>query len=133
MSTWNTRHIHKKPEKKEKGPVKPEKETDKLELFFCHLYEFHFPAPSAPAFVPAELPPRYAIDFGHAVPLHTPVVSSPAVPTISSATDCFIVSSVNFAVPATPVVPASDVTSPAYSVVSSANFVILLTTHSYVL
>ena len=45
MRTWNTRHIHKTPEKKKKGPVDPEKETeeepDKLERFFCHLISPH--------------------------------------------------------------------------------------------
>ena len=80
MRAWNTRHLHKIPEKKEKGPVEPEKgkekETDELELFFCHLFEFHNPVPDAPAFVPAVLPPRLAIDFVPAAP-DTPVFTSP--------------------------------------------------------
>ena len=42
---------------------KEEEESDKLETFFCHLYEFHNPASTASAFVPAELLARYAIDF----------------------------------------------------------------------
>ena len=46
--------------KKEKGPVGPakteaEKEEDKLETFFCKIYEFHNPVPVAPVFTPAEL------------------------------------------------------------------------------
>ena len=65
MCTWKTRHIHKS-EKKKKGPVEPEKEEeeDKLERLFCNIYEFHNPVQNAaPVFVPAELPPRYAINF----------------------------------------------------------------------
>ena len=67
---WRTRHSRNQLiEKKEKGPVAPEKEEeeDKLERFFCHLYEFHNPVPNTPVFVPAELPPRYTINFVPAV------------------------------------------------------------------
>ena len=55
--------------KEKKGPVEPEKEEeeDKLERFFCQLHEFLNPASNAPSFVPAELPPRYAINFVPAV------------------------------------------------------------------
>ena len=84
MREWRTRHSRDQPiEKKKKGPVGPKKEEeeDKLERFFCHVYEFHNPAPNAPSFVPAELPPRYAISF---VPATTPV--PPPVIVLSS---CF--------------------------------------------
>ena len=125
MRMWNTRHIQKIPEKKKKGPVEPEKETekepDRLELFFCHLYEFHNPAPNAPAFVPAELPPRYAIDFVPAASaLHTPaVVPSPPV-LVPSSSDYSVAAA---PVTASPVVPGIAV-SVNLSVVSSANFVL---------
>ena len=37
--------------KEKKGPVEPEKEEeDKLEGFFCHIYEFHNPLPNATVF-----------------------------------------------------------------------------------
>ena len=97
MRTWKARHVHKTVKKK-KGPVGPKKEEeeeDKLERFFFNLHEFHNPVESAPVFVPAVLPPRYAINFVPAV------VSNPAEPVV-----------------------ASPVSSPDYSVVSSANFVI---------
>ena len=73
---WKSRHARNKFEKKEKGPVEPgkEEEEDKLESFFCQLYEFHNPAQDAPAFVPAELPRRYFIKF---VPAVSPVTASP--------------------------------------------------------
>ena len=64
MLFW--RHIHKSEKEKKKGPVGPEKEeeVDKLERLFCLIYEFHNPVQNtAPVFVPAELPPRYAINF----------------------------------------------------------------------
>ena len=74
LGAWKTRHILKPPEKKKKGPVEPgkkEEEEDKLDTFFCHIYEFHNPTPAAPALVPAELPARYVIDFVPAcVPSH---------------------------------------------------------------
>ena len=109
---WKSRHARNRvqiPEKKKKGPVEPEKEnekeTDKLELFFRHLYEFHNPVPDTPAFVPADSPPRYAIDFVPAAPVTvTPVfpspissVISPVVPT--DVTDYSVISSVNFVAP----------------------------------
>ena len=76
MREWRTRHSRNQlPNKKEKGPVEPEKEEeeDKLESFFCHLYEFHNPVSVVPAFVPAELP------FTPAVPsVSVSVTGSPA-------------------------------------------------------
>ena len=111
MREWRTRHSRNANKKEEKGPVEPEKEkekeTDKLELFFCHLYEFHNPITVAPAFVPAGLPPRYAIDF-------VPVAPSP-FPLAASA--------VHFSVsPAAALAPSTSATS-NFSVVSSVNFV----------
>ena len=116
MREWRTRHSRNQPkDKKEKGPVEPEKEKeeDKLERFFCHLYEFHNPVPNTPVFVPAELPPRYAIDFVPAAPAQVAFVpaasavpvSVPAVYTApasgfpyASSTDYSVISSVNSAV-----------------------------------
>ena len=83
------------------GPEK-EEEEDKLERFFCHLYEFHNPVRNAPGFVPTELPHRYAINF---------------VPAVSA-------SSVVPAIAVTAFVPNPVVASSDYSVVSSATFVI---------
>ena len=93
MSAWNTRHLHKIPEKKEKGPVEPEKEKEKdeLEIFFCHLFEFHNPVPVAPVFVLAELPPRYAISFVPAVASHVHVSVSPTAASVISAASDFSV------------------------------------------
>ena len=54
MREWRTRHSRNQLfDKKKKGPVEPEKEVevDKLERFFCQLYEFHNPAPNTPVFV----------------------------------------------------------------------------------
>ena len=111
MCMWKTRHIHKKPEKKKKGPVEPEKvkeeEVDKLESFFCKIYDFHNPVPVAPVFVPAELPPRYAISF------------VPPVSAVSSVTS--VVDSVAPAV--IPVSPIGSAPSTDYSIISSVNFV----------
>ena len=103
LCTWRSRYVHKK-EKKKKGPVGPEKEeeeADRLEIFFCKIHDFHNPVPVAPGFVPAELPPRYAINF---VPTLFPRASSADVPF----SPVFV--------PSTP--------SSSFSVVSSANFVI---------
>ena len=105
---WKSRHARNKVKKKEKGPVGPaelktEKEEDKLETFFCKVYEFHNPIPVAPAFIPAELPPRYAISFVPAAP-----------PVVSSTRDRSVISSANFVVS-----PTTD-----YSVISSVNFVV---------
>ena len=52
MREWRTRHSRNQlQEKKKKGPIGPEKEKekeeDKLEFFFCQLYEFHNPVPNA--------------------------------------------------------------------------------------
>ena len=84
MREWRTRHSRNQlKDKKKKGPVEPEKEKeeDKLERFFCHLYELHNPVPNAPVFVPAELPPLYAIDFVPAASA-LPVSPKPVVPDV---------------------------------------------------
>ena len=117
---WKSRHARNKIEKKEKGPVEPGKkeEEDKLETFFCQLYEFHnppVPVPVAPVFVPADLPPRYAISFVPAAPVISPVeIPVPAFVVSShvSSTDYSVISSVNFVV--------SDPTHPVISSSSSA-------------
>ena len=123
MREWRTRHSRNQlKDKEKKGPVEPEKEKeeDKLERFFCHLYEFHNPVPNAPVFVPAELPPRYAIEFVPAAP----AVVVPVFPIGSApSTDYSVISSVNFVVPSV-TVPVSSLPASPYSVVSSANFVI---------
>ena len=79
MRVWKTRYARDMKEKK--GRVEPEKEKekeeDKLELFFYKLHEFHNPVPNASVFVPAELPPRYVINF---VPAAPTVLASPVVP-----------------------------------------------------
>ena len=125
--TWKERHVHRMTKKK--GPVGPEKEEeeDKLERFFSSIYAFHNPVPaSVPAvFVPAELPPRYAIDFVPAMPVLTPVpapapISAPASCVLS--TDYSVISSVNFAVPVSASVPTASPHSTDYSVVFSLNF-----------
>ena len=115
LRVWGSRHAHKKG----KGPVEPEKEKDKeedsLELFFSNIYEFLNPVPAvnAAAFVPANLPPHYVINF---VPAVSPVIASPAF--VSSPVAPVIVSPPVF-VPVSPVV----FSSPDFSVVSSVNFV----------
>ena len=111
---WKSRHARNKAEKEE-GPVGPaakekEKETDEMENFFCQIYEFHIPTPTPAVFIPAALPPRYAISFVPALPV------SPALAPVSPTS-----------VPASPVSPviappATPVTD-GFSVVSSANFV----------
>ena len=153
MREWRTRHSRNQLSNKiEKGPVEPgkEEEEDKLESFFCHLYEFHNPVPVAPAFVPAELPPRYAINFIPAVP-SVPVSASPAnlnhvistpyvIPTAFNPVTAPILSTPSFvpaglparyAIDFVPAVSSDSVmsvpvsaSSNGYSVVSSANFVI---------
>ena len=142
MREWKTRHSRNQLEKKKKeGPVGPEKEEeeDKMESFFYHVYEFHNPVPNAPAFVPAEVPPRYAIDFVPAVSAVTPMpVVVPAVsnvPSVVSAVTTFVPAEfpARYAIkfvpaivpdvpPVSPVIVSSS--SSSYSVVSSANFVI---------
>ena len=102
--------------KKQKGLVEPEKELDKLELFFCQLYEFHNPVTAAPAFVPADLPPRYAINFVPAAPV-IPVVPSPS----TSSASAFAPLSFSASVPAPVSGPAP--VADDFSVVSSANFI----------
>ena len=134
---WRSRHARNKIEKKEKGPAEPgkEEEEDKLGSFFCHLYEFHNPVQDVPAFVPAELPRRYSINFVPAVPVAaSSTISSISSSISSSATDYSIVSSTDFAVPNASVavpVAASPAISPSisssaadYSIVSSINFVV---------
>ena len=112
LGAWKTRHIQKQPETKKKGPVEPEKEKEKekdeMEDFFCQIYEFHIPAPTPAVFVPAALPPRYAISF---------------VPAVS------VSASVPDVVPSSPASPASPCD---YSVVSTANFVVSSVAPSFV-
>ena len=123
MCTWRTRHIHKKPAKEKKGPVEPEKEeeVDELEHLFCHVYEFHNPVLAPAVFVPADLPPRYAINFVPAASPAVPVIS-PVVPAVSP-----VISPVVPAIPpVAPAISAVAASSSVYSVVSSANFVFLV-------
>ena len=126
LGAWKTRHILKPPEKKKKGPVGPDKEEEeKLERFFRQIYEFHNPVPNAaPVFVPAALPPQYAISFVPAVISAASASVSASAPVaspfaFSPSTDYSIVSSPNFAV-SSPNLAVSP--SPVYSIVSSANF-----------
>ena len=116
MHKWKTRHVCKT-EKKKKGPVGPgekeDEEPDKIETFFCHLYDFHNPTPSAPVFVPAELPTRYMINF---VPASAVSVSLSAV----SVSDTPISLS---AVSRTSDISVPYPSSTDYSVISSVNFV----------
>ena len=74
LREWRTRHSRNKNEnKKEKGPVEPGKEEeDKLESFFCHLYEFHNPV------VPNVLPDVIS-DVSLNVSTSAYVVSAPAL------------------------------------------------------
>ena len=108
--------------KKRKERAEKEEEEDKLEIFFCKIHEFHNPVTVAPVFVPAELPPRYAINFVPAdIPLFpraSSVVPSPVTPVTSFLT-------------VVPDVPASPVIVSSYSVVSSANFVVPSPSPSY--
>ena len=119
--------MHKIKTRKKKGPVEPgkEEEEDKLERFFCRIYVFHhIPVPNAPPVsVPAELPPRYAINL-------VPAVNAPVSVSVSASA-----SPVIFPVPvpfpvlapasASPVVPTSSLaTSPEHSVISSTNFAV---------
>ena len=108
MSMWNTRHLHRIPGLKEKGPVKPEKEnekeTDELELFFCQLFDFYNPVPAAPAFVPEVVPAAvpspipYVNLVASAVSPISPVFVASAIPS-SVSTDNPAISSVNFVPP----------------------------------
>ena len=109
---------------------------------FNHLYEFHNLASTAPAFVPAELPARYTINFiptsvmipRDAVTAATDVpdipvsvsdipVFTPAASYVSS-TDYSVISSVNFVVDNPVTTPVASV----YSVIPSGNFVSSSTT-----
>ena len=135
---WKSRHARNKvTEKKEKGPVEPgkEEEEDKLESFFCHLHEFHSPVRDVPAFVPAELPHRYSINFVPVV-VSNPVAASSSAISSAILSESPVISSRVF-VPAelparyaiTFVSPAAFSGSPVsvpstdYSVISSVNFV----------
>ena len=130
-----------------------ETETEKLESFFCHLYEFHNPASitSAPVFVPAELPPRYSINFVPSVPVPVPAsvsvsASTPVSASFLPSTEFSIVSPANFVNASDDVViaPAASVSSTDYSVVPLTLLpphlslfhpspLVLSQTHSYVL
>ena len=87
-------------------PGKKEEEEDKLETFFCQLYEFHNPPVSVPVFIPADLPPRYAISFVPAVP-----VDNAAVPSASA--------HISAPVSVPPVIAASSVVPSASAHVSA--------------
>ena len=109
--------------KEEEGAEREsEKETDKLETFFFNIYEFHNPVPDPPVFVPAALPPRYAINF---VPPAATSATSPSTDrsiSPSPSIDYSVVSSVNFVV-SSPVVPVIDVNSPSsVSNIASSTF-----------
>ena len=79
-----------------------------MESFIGHLHEFHNPVRNTPVFVPAELPPRYAINF-------VPAVSSPVSPEL--------VPDVQNNVVVIPVSPIGPAPSTDYSIISSVNFV----------
>ena len=72
-ASGGTRHSRNQKLKEKKGPVNPEKdkeqEEEKLHSFFYKLHDFLFPVINAPAFVPAVLPPCYAIAFVPAIPV----------------------------------------------------------------
>ena len=134
---WKTRHTHKKTEKEKKGPVEPEKEEEeKLERFFCHIYEFHNPVSSAaPVFAPAALPPRYAISFVPAINAPSVTASGTAPASVSAVSASVSDSAPVFTSPfASPVVSSANfvAASPStdYSVISSANFAIPVSTSS---
>ena len=80
LREWKTRHSRCQ-NKKEKGPVEPGKEEDKLESFFSHIYEFHNPVLVAPppVFLPAELPARHVINFVPAAIPHASASTSVSV------------------------------------------------------
>ena len=165
MREWGTRHSHDK--KKKKGDVGTEKkkegeEGERIANFFSAIYEFFVPTTNATnAFVPAELPARYAIDFVPAVSAATDFV--PAVSAASPVPDLLVsdlfhnptapasvpvfdpadlppryainfVPAVNISASVSDFVPAASpvsdspvpasASSPDYSIVSSANFVI---------
>ena len=97
MREWRIRHSRNQLiDKKEKGLVEPakekEKEEDKLERFFCHLYEFHNPVPTP---VPAPVPTSTATT----VPVSHIATAIPVFPVGSAQNDFSIISSVNFVVP----------------------------------
>ena len=81
MCEWGTRHSRDK--KKKKGDVgteneKEKEEAERLANFFSAIHDFFVPSTNAtntviPAFVPTELPARYAIDFVPAVSAANPV------------------------------------------------------------
>ena len=87
-----------------------------LKRFFCHLYEFLNPVQNAPAFVPAGLPPRYAIT-SVSVSVSVPVIhtsgSVPSAPPVSSSvpsTEFSVISSANYAVQSFIVSPVNSLT-----------------------
>ena len=140
LGAWKTRHILKPPEKKKKGPVEPggEPEPDKLEDFFCQIYEFHNPTPTAPAFVPAELPARFAINFIPANPsCSAPPVVSHVFPAAPASIDYSVISSANFIVPSFPSAPYADNVSEFLLLISSpflySHLLVLVQPNSYVL
>ena len=87
---------------------KEKEEGERLANFFSAIYEFFVPSNATNAFVPAELPARYAITFVPAVSVSDLPVASDASPVVNPVMS----------------VPVS-VSSSVYSVVSSANFVVI--------
>ena len=90
---------------------------ERLANFFSAIYEFFVPTSNATnAFVPAELPARYAIEF---VPAASDLPATDFEPAVSAPVPDLTVTDL----PVTSV-PVSVSGSSDYSVVSSANFVI---------
>ena len=82
-----------------------------------HL-RFHNPAPIAPVFVPANLPPRYVINF-------VPAINTPVSDTSVHASDISVPASDSAHVSgSTHVSDLTPVAATKFSIVSSANFVV---------
>ena len=126
---FDTRHIHKIPEKGKKGPVehKNEKETDELEVFFCRLFEFMTDsvpaAPVIPVF-PSPIPSVNVIASDVTPVFPSPirsvnVAASAAAPVFPSP-----IPSVNVVASAvTPVVPSHVVASTVPSSVFPSSYI----------
>ena len=126
MREWGTRHSRDK--RKKKGDVGTENEEEKeegerLANFFSAIYGFFVPTP---AFVPAELPARYAIDF-------VPVVSAvSATSPVANPVPVFILLHLfRFPFPH-PIIP-SFLPLTSLFLRSISFLLVLIQTHSYVL
>ena len=95
---------------------KEKEEEDNLETFFCKIHEFHNPVPVTPVFVPAELPPRYAISFVPADSASVSVSVSDFTPAVNATSPPVVVSSPVLS-PVVPPVDTNSVISSYYSVV----------------